>query len=42
MKRHFGLCTKCNKKGLYKIESDRKGYTVLKCRYCHAKVTYSS
>jgi DNA-directed RNA polymerase subunit RPC12/RpoP len=40
--KHYGLCTNCGKKGMYKIEPSRKGYTTLKCRYCGKKENYSS
>jgi DNA-directed RNA polymerase subunit RPC12/RpoP len=39
--KHYGLCTKCNRKGMFKING-RQGYTKLKCRYCGKQETYSS
>ena len=48
----YGLCTECLKKGMYEIKikkgmyppksSAHPAYTVLKCRYCGSKATYSS
>ncbi len=40
--KRYGLCTKCGRKGMYKIPGAREGYTILKCRYCGSKDTYSS